>query len=135
MLVGITINAGAIMQKLVTATLSAFLLLAAGAQAQTKNCEVPPFHTADNQTVEGRMIVKAGKRCSVRMAVSLGGVSDPEVLKQPRSGTAAVGSYDIIYTPKKGFVGADEFTYARRNIDRYGNKSLRTVNMKVQVQP
>lgn len=81
------------------------------------------------------MIVKAGKRCSVRMGVTLGGVSDPQVLKQPKGGTAAVGTYDIIYTPKKGFVGADEFTYARSNIDRYGNKALRTVNMKVEVQP
>jgi len=116
-------------------TLGALILMGAGAQGQTRNCEVPVFHTADNQTVEGRMLVKAGERCSVRMGVSLGGVSDPQVLKQPRSGTAAVGAYDIVYTPKKDFVGADEFTYARHNIDRYGNKSLRTVNMKVEVHP
>jgi hypothetical protein len=123
------------MCRLVTATFSALILMGASAQGQTKNCEVPLFHTADNQTVEGRMFVKAGKRCSVRMGVTIGGVSDPQVLKQPKAGTATVGTYDIIYTPKKDFVGADEFTYARHNIDRYGTKSLRTVNMKVEVRP
>ena len=123
------------MCRLVTATFSALILMGASAQGQTKNCEVPRFFTADNQAVEARMIVKTGKRCSVRMSVSLGGVSDPQVLKTPKSGMATVGAYDIIYTPKKDFVGADEFTYARHNIDRYGNKSLRTVNMKVEVRP
>jgi hypothetical protein len=110
-----------------------FILLATGAQAQTKGCSVLGFPTADHQTAEGKMMVKAGHWCAVRLGVPLGGIADVTVSKEPQHGTVVIRGYRILYTPKKGYAGADEFTYVRNSIDIYGEKAPRTVNMKVQV--
>jgi hypothetical protein len=111
------------------------ILSTAGAQAQTKNCEVPFFQTADNQTVDGKMTVRTGKVCSVAMGMSVSGFADPQILKEPKRGSVTIRGYRIIYTPRKSYVGRDQFTYARNSVDRYGNKALRTVNMTVDVTP
>jgi hypothetical protein len=123
------------MLKSFAATFGFLILGSAGVQAQNRSCDVPTFQTADHQTVEGRMMVKTGKNCIVRMGVSVGGFADAEILKQPKRGSTLIRGYDIVYTPRKDFVGADEFTYVRNSIDRYGNKAPRTVNMKVEVLP
>ena len=123
------------MKKFFLGAFGALLSSMTCAQAQTKNCEVPRFQTADNQVVEGRMIVKIGKTCTVRMGVGVGGFTDAQILREPSRGSVTVRGYDIIYAPKKAFVGADQFTYARNSIDRFGNKALRTVNMSVDVIP
>ncbi|MBB3017151.1 hypothetical protein FHR70_000191 [Microvirga lupini] len=111
------------------------VLLTASAHAQTKDCEVPRFQTADNQIAEGRMMVRAGKQCTVRMGVSTGGFTDAKILKQPKRGAVVINGYNVVYSPKKGYTGADEFTYSRDSMDRYGNKAVRTVNIKVEVLP
>jgi hypothetical protein len=69
------------------------------------------------------------------MGVQLGGFADPQILTAPKSGSATISGYRILYTPKKNFSGSDRFTYARINVDRWGNRNLRTVNMIVDVIP
>jgi len=109
--------------------------LATGAQAQVRRCSVPAFATSDHQTAEGKMMVKAGNRCAVRLGVPLGGIADVNISNEPRYGSTMIRGYRIVYTPRKGHVGADEFAYTRNSIDIYGRKAPRTVNMKVQVLP
>jgi hypothetical protein len=102
------------------------------APADAKNCEVPSFPTADNQTATGRMTVKTGKRCMVRMGVSVAGFANAKIIK-PERGSIEIRGYEIVYTPKKGYLGRDTFNYARDNLDRWGNKAVRTVDMDVNV--
>lgn len=105
------------------------------AHAQSKPCSVPTIRTVDNQVVNGKMTVKTGHRCNINMGVSVGGISDARIVHDPKHGAAQVIGYRIVYTPKKGFTGKDQFTYSRNKLDIYGNKSLRTVNVQVDVKP
>ncbi|MCG7392646.1 Ig-like domain-containing protein [Microvirga sp. ACRRW] len=114
---------------------AAGMMLATAAPVLAADCEVPTFQTADNRTVEGRMTVKAGKSCSVSMGTGAAGVSDPAILKAPKNGSARIQGFRAVYTPKKGFQGADSFTYTRFQNDRWGNRAQRTVDMKVEVVP
>jgi hypothetical protein len=123
------------MRNICIAAVGLLVITTASAQAQTKDCEVPRFQTPDNQVAEGRMMVRAGKTCTIRMGVSAGGFSDAAILQKPKRGSVGINGYTIVYSPRKGYIGADEFTYSRNSIDRYGNKAVRTVNMKVEVLP
>jgi hypothetical protein len=115
--------------------LSCLLTFGATGPGLAADCEVPTIQTADNQTVDGKMTVKTGKSCSVGMGTGAAGIVDPEVTKRPKNGSAELRGFRVFYTPKKGFVGNDEFTYIRYQMDRWGNKAMRGVNMKVEVLP
>ena len=118
------------------AVFGAFALFAGSAAlGETRNCEVPQFHTADNATVPGRMFVRTGKSCTVSMGMGIGGVQNAQMVKMPERGTVAVGAYRVIYTPHKGYTGTDRFVYSRENVDRWGRASTRTVDMTVTVLP
>jgi hypothetical protein len=117
----------------VFALAGAFCSIAMAAHAQ--NCHVPVISTPDNQTVEGRMTVKAGKRCSIFLRNSLGPVEATTVVSRPAAGSATVSGTRITYLPKAGYTGSDRFTYARTGQDRYGRRSVKTVNMNVRVIP
>jgi hypothetical protein len=110
------------------------LSTAAGAQ-QPPNCVVPTFQTADNQTVRGTMTVRSGKTCLITMGLSVAGFADAQIVNAPRRGTAQIQGYKVAYTAAKGYTGPDQFTYSRYNLDRWGGRALRGVNMQVTVIP
>jgi hypothetical protein len=111
----------------------AFCFIAATAEAQ--NCRVPTIRTFDNQTVDGRMTVKAGKRCTIFLRSSMGPVETTSIVGQPAAGSVTVRGTRVTYVPKAGYTGSDRFTYARTGQDRYGRRSVKTVNVNVQIIP
>jgi hypothetical protein len=122
---------GMVMHFIVGAVvLVAGLLLADPAAA----CSVPRIRTFHNQTADGQMTVRSGKRCSIVFRSS-GPTETHSVVQRPLHGTLQVGSIGrIIYQSRAGYVGADEFTYVRRGRDRYNNPSVRTVHIIVRVR-
>ena len=109
------------------ALLAAFLLV------DTANaCSVPSIRTFHNQTVDGQMSVRSGKRCSIVFR-SLGPTEMTAIVQKPAHGTLQIGAIGrVIYQSKAGYVGDDAFTYARRGKDRYNNPSVRTVRIAVR---
>ena len=81
------------------------------------------------------MTVRSGKTCGVNMGVPVAGFADAQIVKAPRRGTAAIRGYRVSYTPTKGYIGPDQFTYMRYNLDRWGARAPRTVVMQVNVIP
>jgi hypothetical protein len=102
---------------------------------QAANCVVPTFSTADNQTVPATMNVRTGKGCVITMGVPVAGFADARIVQAPQRGTAAIRGYRVTYVPRKGYTGPDQFIYMRYNLDRWGNRSPRTVSMQVNVIP
>ena len=108
-------------------------LAATGAEA--KDCEFDPIRLYHNQTAETRMTVKAGKRCQINFGSTDGAVHETVISHQAKVGQATTHNSRVIYVAKPGFAGTDEFTYARKGIDRYGNPSVMAAHIRVQVVP
>ena len=117
----------------VLAIAGAFCIMAATAHAQ--NCHVPLIRTLENQTVDGYMTVKSGKRCSIVLQYSSGPTTTTQLVAAPAVGKASVSGHRITYLPRPGYTGPDRFTYARSGQDRFGRPTVRTVNVNVTVAP
>src|SRR6266850_2975960 len=99
-------------------------------------CSVPNGTELANQTTAGRMTVRTGKPCGVRMIFSRGPTYSVEIAQRPRNGTTTVDPpHRIVYRSRPGFVGSDTFTYVRRGLDTQNNPVVRTVEFAVTVTP
>jgi hypothetical protein len=96
-------------------------------------CRVPTIRTLDNQTVTGMMFATSGRQCSIIVQYSHGPIFTAALVSKARNGTVALTSGKIIYTSRAGFVGDDEFTYARRGLNNRNEPIVRTVNVTVKV--
>ena len=114
-------------------TASVFCCVSVAAQAQ--NCHVPYIRTLENQTVDGYMTVKAGKRCSIVLRNSSGPVETTRITGGPSAGVATARGTRVTYIARSGYTGPDRFAYARTGQDRYGRSTVRTVNVNVRVVP
>jgi len=100
-----------------------------------ENCSVPTINTLNNQTVDGIMTVKSGKRCSIRLTRSAGPTYSAEIVQRPAHGTASTSGNHVRYVSNTGFTGQDSFTYARKGFDTRNNPVVRTVRIAVTVVP
>jgi hypothetical protein len=116
-----------------------FILMLTGMAVEAEaasSCSVPFIRTLNNQTVDGTMTMKAGKRCSITLARSSGPTFNVRIVAQPSHGSVRIQApHYIFYQPRKGFVGSDSFTYARRGLDTRNNPITRTVRIAVTVTP
>jgi hypothetical protein len=96
-------------------------------------CRVPTIRTLDNQTVTGTMFATSGRRCSIIVTYSHGPIFTTALVSNARNGSVAVAGGSVIYTSRAGFVGDDEFTYARRGLNDLNEPIVRTVNVTVKV--
>jgi len=114
------------------------LFVSAGLSVEVKaapNCSVPTIRTLNDQTVNGTMTVRTGKRCSIIMRSSRGPTYSTSIVAHPSHGGVRVSGNSVIYQPRQGFVGNDAFTYARIGFDTRNNKIRRTVSIAVEVTP
>ena len=112
----------------------AFLLSLAFAAEASARCSVPYIRTFNNQTVDGRMMVSSGDRCSIRLRTSSGPTYSAEIVQRPSNGTVVIEApHRIIYRSRAGYVGNDTFTYARRGRDINNTPIVRTVRISVRV--
>jgi Bacterial Ig domain len=95
-------------------------------------CRVPLIRTFDNQTVTGWMFATSGRQCSIILTYSHGPIFTTALVSNARNGTVAVTGGRVVYTPRAGFVGDDEFTYARRGLNSHNEPIVRTVNVTVK---
>jgi hypothetical protein len=68
------------------------VLLAAFIAESADACTVPNGSELANQTTAGRMTVRTGKPCGVRLIFSRGPTHSVEIVQRPRNGTATVVS-------------------------------------------
>jgi hypothetical protein len=114
----------------------AFLVcLAAAAEAQSQTCHVPVFRALDNQTFDGHMRVKSGARCGIARRDSSAAITSTRIISPPAYGRASVHGARIVYFSRRGYVGADRFTFQGSGTSRYGTPVVRTVNVNVTVVP
>jgi hypothetical protein len=116
----------------------AFLLVACVAvpATATARCESSSIIPRDNQTVTGKMIVKAGATCSALHGLSAGPMLSTVIAKRPVHGKATVRySHNVVYLAPRGYTGPDTFTYIRRGLDALDRPAVRTVNVVVAVVP
>lgn len=96
-------------------------------------CRVPFIRTLDNQTVTGHMFATSGRRCSIIVAHTRGPIFSSSLVSNARNGTVTVSGGRVIYASRAGFVGDDEFTYARRGLNERNEPIVRTVSVSVKV--
>ena len=113
-----------------------FLLIVACPAEAARDCSVPRIRTLTNQTVDGNMTVKTGKRCSIVMLTSRGPTSGAKIVERPSHGSVSIGGQNrITYVSRAGFTGQDGFSYSRTGLDHLNNASERTVRVRVTVTP
>jgi hypothetical protein len=112
-----------------------FLLLAVFDQTAAAASCMPFVRTFHNQTVDGYMTVRSGKRCNITFR-SLGPTETVTIVQRSSSGSVTLGGVGrVTYHARQGFVGKDTFIYARRGRDRFGSESNRQVRINVTVNP
>ena len=112
--------------------LLAISMLALSATAASA-CRVPAIRTLDNQTVTGYMFATSGRRCAIIVRHTRGPIFSASLVSNAKNGTVTVSGGRVVYTSRPGFVGDDEFTYARRGLSRQNEPVTRTVNVAVKV--
>ena len=95
-------------------------------------CNVPRIRLLENQTVTGYMFATSGRRCGIRVRNSSGAVS-VAVVSNAKNGNVVASGGSVAYTSRAGFVGDDEFTYARRGFNKVNQPVVWTVAVKVAV--
>ncbi|MBJ6124090.1 hypothetical protein [Microvirga splendida] len=127
------------MQKIVVIATLIFLFHPIDdAQAQLiqgKNCSYPAFRTAQGQTTDLEMTVKAGKACRITLGGSLSAISEARILNKASVGSATAQGTAVVYAAKAGFAGSDQFTWAWVGQDRWGNDTTWPVQVTVKVIP
>ena len=114
---------------------TASLLVGTAAQAQVRNCTVPPFRTVDGGTIEVKITVRSGKTCWFRLGNSLAAISEARVVTKPSVGTAAPQGTSVSYSAKAGFAGTDQFSWAWAGRTRWGRDTTWPVDVLVTVIP
>jgi len=112
--------------------LLAISMLALSASAASA-CRVAPIRTLDNQTVTGYMFATTGRRCGIIITYTHGPIFSTSLVSNAKNGTVMVSGGRISYTSRPGFVGDDEFTYARRGMNNQNQPIVRTINVAVKV--
>lgn len=106
------------------------LVVGAGAPAAAQEfCKVQ-FTPAGDGHFNGVMTVPTNSYCYFTLN---GSVIDPAITRKPRNGVAEYREMKITYTPKKGFVGADELSFERSSLYAGGEVKKRTYNVKLNV--
>ncbi len=114
--------------------LACLVLIACSADAAAR-CAGPGVQMFDRKIVYQRRVVKAGTPCQLTF-ISLGPMYNVEFLKRPAHGIVQVGEIQsVIYTPHRGYVGRDTFTYARRGQTSTGRPTRYGVHVLVNVVP
>jgi hypothetical protein len=119
-------------------TIIAFsVLIAASSLSQAApNCYVPFVKVVSGVTMPGYMFVTTGHSCSILLEHSAGPVQRVEILKQPSNGTLEQRTIGLRYTPRKGFVGKDSFSFQDHSLDARNNQPVvRGIAMEVTVNP
>ncbi|BAM93019.1 exported hypothetical protein [Bradyrhizobium oligotrophicum S58] len=115
------------------AVLCCVLTVAFSAAASAEDCVVPSIRTLENQTVQGHMYAKTGKRCSISVLGSRGPMSGARLLSSAVHGTVAVQGQHIVYRSSPGFVGEDHFSYERHGADALNRPVTKGVEVTVHV--
>ncbi|WP_316203484.1 MULTISPECIES: hypothetical protein [unclassified Bradyrhizobium] len=115
------------------AALACVLAVAFSAGASAANCIVPPFSTLENQTAQGHMYAKTGKRCSIAVLHSRGPIFGVRVLSAASHGVVSVQGAQVVYVSKPGFVGEDHFAYVRHGADMLNRPVTKGVEVTVHV--
>ena len=111
---------------------SLLLLTLSGQPAQA--CVMPFVRSLHNQTVDGFMVVRPGKRCHITFR-SGGPTESTHIVQRPSHGSVSLGAIGrVTYQPHAGFAGNDMFIYQRRGLDARNNPSVRTVRVNVTVR-
>jgi hypothetical protein len=115
------------------AGLLCLLLLAPSGPALAGSCVVPFIHAIDNQTVNGTMYVASGKRCSISLLRSPGPIHSVKLISRPSKGSVSINGGQVVYVSSTGYVGDDQFTYARQGLNALNQPITRTVVVNVKV--
>jgi len=114
----------------------ACLILSALCTEAAARCYAPAIQLYDDQTVERRMRVNSGGTCRLRFGSSTGPMYTVEIPQRPSHGTVQTDAlHMVIYTARRGYVGSDTFTYARRGHTRFGTPVTRSVRVLVTITP
>jgi hypothetical protein len=123
------------MTRIISGILALAGLAVATTAAEAQDCDLDPIRLFHNQTAESRLVIKAGKRCGIIFGWTDGAVHETLISQKAKVGSAVTDHSRVIYVSKPGYTGADEFTYARKGLDRYGNPSVMSAHIKVNVIP
>jgi hypothetical protein len=110
-----------------------WLFALSGTASASSSCHVPFIRTLDNQTVQGRMLVVSGKRCSIRLVRSSGPIYSAHLVANPNNGGVSINGDRITYVSRSGYTGDDRFVYARKGLDTRNHPITRTVEVTVKV--
>ena len=115
---------------------SGALLCCLSTAVQAKNCHVPGFRGVDNGMAVGYMTVKSGTVCGV---ARLGGdgmrVLATRIVGSPRAGRVGLTPTAVRYVPRPGYVGPDTFAFQNQGQNRFGQATVRTIQVQVNVVP
>jgi hypothetical protein len=109
------------------------LLFSTSLASAAPRCDVPLIRTLDNQTVSGTMYATSGRPCGIVVQHTNGPMFSAELVQIAKNGKVVVAGGKIVYTSRPGYVGEDQFTYARRGMNNRNEPVVRTVNVTVQV--
>jgi hypothetical protein len=109
------------------------LLFSTSVASAASLCNVPSIRTFDNQTASGTMYATSGRPCGIVVQHTNGPMFSAELVQNAKNGKVVVIGGKIVYTSRPGYVGEDQFTYARRGMNNRNEPVVRTVNVTVQV--
>jgi hypothetical protein len=110
------------------------VLVSLGGPAAAATCHVSPVPLAGQADVESHMSVSAGTACGMNISLP-GAITDIRILQTPKSGAAGIRGSAVVYAPKPGFQGQDEFVYSYEGTEAYGGAINITIHQKVDVVP
>ena len=112
------------------------LLVCLAETAEARTCHVPGFGGIDNSVSVGYMTVKSGTACAVaRTGGGTTATRTSRIVSPPRFGRVAVGPIGVRYVPRPGYVGPDSFAFQNQGENRFGQVTVRTIQMQVNVVP
>ena len=112
------------------------LLCCVATTAQAQYCHVPGFNPVDNGVAVGHMTVKSGRLCGVaRIGGDGGAIRSTRIVSRPRAGRVGVTPVAVRYVPNPGYVGPDMFAFQNYGQNRFGQPTVRTIQVQVNVIP
>ena len=93
-------------------------------------CEIPTISgSASQMSGAGFMYVDSGEACRIGAIRSQGAHMGLTVTQRPAHGTARANGDGVVYQSRRGYRGADSFTFVHR-----GANFVRTIQMTVTVR-
>jgi hypothetical protein len=112
------------------------LLCCAGTNSHAQYCHVPGFNAVDNGVAVGYMTVKSGRLCGVaRLGGDGGAIASTRIVSPPRAGRVGLTPVAVRYMPAPGYIGPDSFAFQNHGRDRFGQPTVRTIQVRVTVVP